>query len=150
MADALSRIVLSMTGTQHSENTSDDMYIISTESPLNVFQHQIIIKIGPNKIEVSHPFPNYTRIIIHLQNINDDSLFQVLKTHVNPCKLNRLLTEESIMGQIQEVYKTHFGRENLLKIRFAQKLLIDVPDEPTQWEIIKKEHYRAHRGLEEN
>lgn len=33
---------------------------------------------------------------------------------------NGLLTEESIMDQIQEVYKTHFGRENLLKIRFVQ------------------------------
>lgn len=101
VADALSRIVLSMTETQHSADISDDMYIISTESPLNVFQHQIIIKNGPDKVEVSHPFPNYTRITIHIQNINDDSLLQVLKTHVNPCKLNGLLTDERITGQIQ-------------------------------------------------
>lgn len=38
----------------------------------------------------------------------------------------------------------------MLKIRFTQNMLTDVPEEHAQWEIIKKEHYRAQRGLEEN
>lgn len=150
VADALSRIVCSMTGTRHSADESDDMFILSTEAPINAFRHQIIIKKGPDKIEISHPFPNYTRIKIHLDDINENSIFQILKEHVNASKLNGLLTDECIMGQIQEVYKKHFAQENMLKIRFTQKMLIDIPEEHTQWEIIKKEHYRAHRGLEEN
>lgn len=150
VADALSRIVCSMTGTQHSADDSDDLFIMSTEAPINVFRHQIIIKKGPDKVEITNPFPTFTRITIYLHDINENSLFQVLKDHVDPSKLNGLLTDESIMGKIQEVYKQHFGTQNILKIRFSQRLLIDVPNEHDQWEIIRKEHYRAHRGLEEN
>lgn len=150
VADALSRIACSMTGTQHSASDSDDMFIISTEAPINAFKHQIIIKKGPDKIETSHPFPDYTRITIYMNDINENSIFQILNEHVNASKLNGLFSEESIMGKIQEVYRNHFGRQNMLKIRFTQKMLIDIPEEHTQWEIIKKEHYRAHRGLEEN
>lgn len=150
VADALSRIVCPLTATQHSAEDSDHFYILSTEAPLNVYRHQVILKKGPDKVEVTHPFDNYTRITIHNIVINDDFLLQVLKTYFDANKLNGLLTSEEIMGKLQDVYKNNFGRQNLLKIRFTQKLLCDVTDDQEQWDIVKKEHHRAHRGEEEN
>ena len=150
VADALSRIVCSMTGTQHSAETSDDFYIISTEAPINVFRHQVILKKGPDKVSVEHPFQSYTRITIHINNINENSLLQALKNHFNFSKINGLLTTEEIMGKLQEVYKTHFGQQKSLKIRFTQNQLQDIEEEDDQWNTIRNEHYRAHRGAEEN
>lgn len=150
VADALSRIVCSMTGTQHSADDSDDLFIISTESPLNVFRHQVIIKKGPDKVVTENPFPGYTRITININNINDDSLFQALKTHFNCSKINGLLTDENTMGKIQEVYRKNFGQQKLLTIRFTQNMLEDVKEEDEQWNIIRTEHHRAHRGAQEN
>lgn len=150
VADALSRIVLSMTGTQHSAGDSDDFYIISTEAPLNVYRHQVIIKKGPDKIETISPFGTFTRITVWLNDINDDSLLQVLKNNFNPTKLNGLLTSEEIMGKLQEVYRLHFGQQRSLKIRYTQVLLQDIEQEDQQWNIIREIHHRAHRCADEN
>lgn len=54
------------------------------------------------------------------------------------------------MGKIQQVYKTHFGFKKSLKTHFSQHQLQDVQDENEQWDLIYKEHHRAHRGAEEN
>lgn len=89
-----------MTGTQHSADDSDDMFIMSTESPINVFTHQIIIKEGPDKIETTHPFPDYIRIRICLTNMTENSILQVLKEHVNPYTLNGFSKEKYIMDKI--------------------------------------------------
>lgn len=150
VADALSRIACSMTGTQHSADDSDDFFIISTEAPLNGFRHQVIIKQGSDLVTTINPFQNYTRVIVSLSNINENSILQVLKNNFDISKLNGLLTSEEIMGKIQEVYKKHFGQTKMLKIRFTQKLLEDVEDEDEQWNVIRQTHHRAHRALEEN
>lgn len=150
VADALSRIVCSMTATQHSAENSDHFYIKSTESPINVFKHQVILKKGPDKVNTEHPFEKFTRVNVFISDINDNSLLQVLKNHFDVNKLNGLLTTEEIMGKLQEVYKTHFGDKKLLKIRFTQRQLQDVREENEQWDLIHKEHYRAHRGADEN
>lgn len=150
VADALSRIVCSMTGTQHSAEDSDDLFIKSTESPLNVFRHQVIIKQGPEEVVTENPFPGYTRTTISINDINNHSLLQVLKTYFNCSKVNGLLTDEKTMGMIQEVYKENFGQQKLLTIRFTQNMLEDVREEDEQWNIIRIEHNRAHRGAQEN
>lgn len=150
VADALSRIVCSMTGTQHSADNSDDFYIESTEAPINAFKHQVILQEGPDKVTITNPFSSYTRINISTLNTNDDYLLQVLKNHFDLSKVNGLLTTEPLMGKIQEIYKKHFGSKRMLKIRFCQTMLQDVPQEDEQWNIIRREHYRAHRGAEEN
>lgn len=150
VADALSRIVCSMTGTQHSADTSNDFYIISTEAPLNSFRHQVILKKGPDKVIVTPPFPGYTRVAVSLSGINENSILQALKNHFDLSKVNGLLTDESLMGQIQETYKKHFGDNRLLKIRFSQMMLQDVKEEDDQWSVIRQENHRAHRGAEEN
>lgn len=150
VADALSRIVCSMTGTQHSAETSDDFYIISTELPLNVFRHQVIINRGRDDVKTETPFPHFKRVIVTMNDINNDSLLQVLKNNFDPSKVNGLLTEEEIMGKIQEVYKEHFGRNKSLKVRFTQRLLDDVSQDDEQWNIVRDTHLRAHRCTEEN
>lgn len=48
--------------------------------------------------------------------INNDSLLQVLKKHIDPTKVNGLLTEEEIMGKIQEVYKENVGRSRFVSL----------------------------------
>lgn len=150
VADALSRIICSMTGTQHSAENSDDFYIISTEAPLNAFKHQVIIRKGRDEIKTETPFPNYRRITVYMSEINNNSLLQVLKKHFDPTKVNGLLTEEEIMGQIQEVYKEHFGQNKSLKVRFTQRLLEDIHQDDEQWNIVRDTHLRAHRGADEN
>lgn len=150
VADALSRIIYSMTGTQHSAEDSDHFYIKSTEAPINVFRHQLILKQGPDKVITEKPFEKFTRIIVSIPEINEASLLQVLKNHLDISKLNGILTTEQIMGTLQEVYKKHFGNQKSLKVRFAQYQLLDVQQEDEQWEVIRKEHHRAHRGAEEN
>uniref|UniRef100_A0AB38Z2N6 RNA-directed DNA polymerase n=1 Tax=Panta errantivirus TaxID=3078412 RepID=A0AB38Z2N6_9VIRU len=150
VADALSRMVYSMTATQHSANESDDFFILSTEAALNVFRHQVILEEGVENVQSSEPFPNFKRIKVTVPNTADQTLLKVLKTHFDPSKLNGLLTSESLMGKLQEIYNKNFGRQNLLKIRFTQKMLQDIPCSNDQTAIIRKEHNRAHRGIEEN
>ncbi|XP_055619049.1 uncharacterized protein LOC129764211 [Toxorhynchites rutilus septentrionalis] len=124
----------------YKPDDSDDLYIKSTESPLNVFRHQVMIKKGPDKIVTENPFSGYTRINI---DINDEK-------HFNCSKINGLLTDEITMGKIQEVYKKNFGQQKLLTIRFTQNILEDVREEDEQWNVIRTEHHRAHRGAQEN
>ena len=150
VADALSRIVLSLTATQHSADNSDEFYIISTEAPLNAFRHQVVLKKGPDKVIVTKPFEGFTRITVFISDTNSASLLQVLKSHFNPSKVNGLLTDEETMGRLQEVYKEHFSQHRTLKIRFTQVLLEDVTEEDQQWNVIRETHNRAHRCVEEN
>lgn len=150
VADALSRIAFSMTGTQHSADTSDDFFIIATEAPINVFKQQIILKMGPDNIHTKILFNTYKRITIFISNINEATILKILQENFDHSKINGLFTTEAIMGQIQEVYRTHFGNQRLLKIRFSQKILEDIEDEEEQYNLIKKEHFRAHRCAEEN
>lgn len=111
VADALSRIVCSMTATQHSAENSEHFYIKSTEAPINVFRHQVIIRQGSNRITTEKPFEKYTRVIVSIPEINEMSLLQVLKNNFDTNKLNGILTTEQIMGTLQEVYK------NILEIK---------------------------------
>lgn len=150
VADALSRVVLSMTGTQHSAENTDDFYIIATEAPLNVYRHQVIIKKGPDKIETKKLFGNFTRVTISVSNITNQSILQILKNNFDYTKLNGLFTTEDIMEKFQEIYREHFGQQKSLKIRYTQKLLEDIEEEDQQWEIVRNEHHRAHRCAEEN
>lgn len=153
VADALSRIQInSLTPTQHSAEDDDSNYIISTEAPLNAFRLQIIIehtKINPETI-VTTPFPGYKRILIKRTQFTEQVLTTILKNFFVPSKLIGLHTSETILGQLQEVYRKYFSRANLLKIRFTQNLLIDVTDPNEQDKLIENTHERAHRGINEN
>lgn len=89
VADALSRIVCSMTATQHSADNSEHFYIKSVEVPINVFRHQVILKQGLDKVTIENPFENFTRVNVFVNEINDNSLLQVLKNHFDTTILKR-------------------------------------------------------------
>lgn len=150
VADALSRMVCSVTATQHSANDSDSFFIPSTEAPLNAFRHQVILKEGIDHVTTTEPFTNFKRVDVTMSSISDSNLLNFLNTHFDPSKLNGLYTSEFLMGKIQEVYNKNFGRQNLLKIRYTQKLLEDINSSSDQMDIVSREHNRAHRGCEEN
>lgn len=51
------------------------------------------------------------------------------------------------MGRIQEIYPSHFRD---YRIRYAQRIVEDIPNEMEQEERILRVHQRAHRNAEEN
>lgn len=153
VADALSRLqVNSLTPTQHSGEDDDSNYIISTEAPLNAFRLQIILETTNTAPETitTQPFPGFTRILIKRTKYDEQILTTLMKEFFVPSKLIGLHTSETILGQLQEVYKKFFSRSGLLKVRFTQKILHDVTDPDEQTKIIKETHERAHRGTDEN
>ena len=99
---------------------------------------------------VTSPFTGFRRIVIKRTRFTDEMLTTILKEFFDPSKINGLFTSEEILGKLQEVYKQHFSRAGLLKIRFTQKFLTDVTDTDEQNQIIKETHERAHRGIQEN
>uniref|UniRef100_A0AB38Z1K8 RNA-directed DNA polymerase n=1 Tax=Biju errantivirus TaxID=3078397 RepID=A0AB38Z1K8_9VIRU len=149
VADALSRITC-CPAIQNLPNPTDNHCIISTEAPINVFKHQVIIEKGIGVTTTQKPFPGFTRIKCFLDTINKVSLLQVLKDHFVHGKLNGLLTDEQTMLLLQEVFVENFGKTKTLKIRHCQKLLEDVEDPCKQEQIIQDTHNRAHRGADEN
>lgn len=153
VADALSRVQInSLTPTQHSAEDDDSNYIISTEAPLNAFRLQIILEQTNTNPEttVTTPFPGYKRILIRRTRFTEQILTTIMKEFFIPSKLTGLYTSETILGQLQEIYRKYFSRANLLKIRFTQNFLIDVIDPNEQDKLIEKTHERAHRGIDEN
>lgn len=152
VADALSRIQInSLTPTQHSADDDDSNYIPSTEAPLNVFRNQVIIELDDTQPDttITHPFPGFRRVHIKRNRFSEDILTTIMKDFFDPTKLNGLYTSENILGQLQEIFKNHFARAGILKVRFTQKLLTDINDEEEQDKIIEETHQRAHRGIDE-
>lgn len=153
VADALSRLpqssqINSMTMTEHSDDSSSHNLIPTVETPINVFRNQLILKIGN---ESSHEFiitfPTYHRHIFIQPSYSDTDIINIFKKYLNPSTINGLLTEERIMGRIQEIYPLHFSN---FKVRFTQTMVEDITDENEQDDKILKTHKRAHRNPEEN
>ena len=152
VADALSRPPPTesntLTATCHSDESSSQNLIPSTEAPVNAFKNQIHLLVGNQESYTFEiPFPNFHRHIIVKPEYSNEALIEIFKKHIDPKLENGLYTTERIMGKIQEIYPLHFSN---LKIRFTQTLLKDIKTETDQEEIIIKEHQRAHRNGKEN
>ena len=93
--------VNSLTATQHSAEYDDACYILSTESPIYVFQNQLIFKIG---LESDYKFETYfgshKRHIFTETNFTSEFLTRKLKEYLIPNTLNRIMTSKPIMGII--------------------------------------------------
>ena len=83
-------------------------------------------------------FNTYKIIIISISSINEASILKILQVNFDHSEMNCLFTTEAIMGQIQEVYRSHFANQRLLKIRFFQKILEDIENEEEQYNLIRK------------
>ena len=151
VADALSRIQInSLTPTQHSAEDDDSSFMPSTEAPINVFRNQLIFQIGPNSsYEYNVPFEKYSRHIFIEPEFNINFLKDKLQKFLNFGIMNGILTDEPIMGIIQEICKTNYNPK-IIKARFSQLRVEDLGDEEQQLDEIKDIHNFAHRNAKEN
>lgn len=151
VADALSRVQInSLTPTMHSAENDDSSYILSTESPINVFKNQLIFKVAPqSSYKLSIHFKKFKRHIFTEPSFNRKYLTTKLKDFLLPNTMNGIMTSEPIMGLIQEIYKENFN-PRMIRARFSQRLVEDVHDENEQLKKIHEVHNYAHRNADEN
>lgn len=137
--------------TQHSADTDDSAFIPCTEKPVNSFVNQIILKRGENESE--HFEQIFTKIFRHTitkVTFGVPLILRILKTKIDPNRVNCIYCPENVINTVQTVYKNYFSRAKMFKIFISQKLLIDLKSPEEQDEIIEETHNRAHRGIEEN
>lgn len=153
VADALSRPTLketevnSMTPTQHSDESSYQNLIPFTDVPINVFKNQIIVSTGDPSYKFEVIFPTYHRHTITDIHFTKDKLKLLLKKYLNPSVTNAIKTEDSILGKIQDIYSSHFGK---YRIRYTRTMVTDLTSDTEQQTEIVNEHKRAHRHTQEN
>lgn len=155
VADTLSRPpkpveLHTLTSTQHSDDSSSHNLIPSVEVPINVFRNQIILK--TDEYETSYQTKTFfsskhIRHIFTQPTYSESDIIDIFKRYANPNLVNGLLTSETVMGRIQEIYLQHF---NSYKFRYTQLIVNDIEDEDVQNKIISVEHKRAHRNAYEN
>lgn len=137
--------------TVHSADTDDSEFIPMTESSVNSFSNQIILKIGTDEdIEVEQVFPKIHRHKITRPTYEESFLLEIFKDRMDCNRINCIFCPESLIPSIQEVYKKYFSRNKSLKIRISQTMLQDLKTLEEQNEMIEDTHLRAHRGIEEN
>lgn len=144
VADALSRLALT------SETIPQlAFHIEQTKAPINAFKNQIIIKISSIEKETSYiPHKGYSKVTIEGPKFSEASILRILKNYLNPNCLNGIHATDSLKLLIQRTYEKCFSKS--LRIRFTNNMLEDINLPEDQINIIKKIHFRAHRGIEEN
>lgn len=138
---------ISIVSTAHSASQDASDLIPHMEVPINVFRNQIIIKNGPELQSNEEPHKHFHRSYFSSRDWNYEKLLDVLKKTLQPNIINGIKAPEQYLPIIQNLYVDHFSR---YKIRIAQKVVSDVSQENQQYEIIAKEHCRAHRNAKEN
>lgn len=135
----------------HSADTDDSAFIPCTESPLNTFSNQIILKIGPDEGETyEEVFPRIYRRTITKSIFGVPFLIRMFKNFIDPKRSNCILCPEAIIQTIQIVYKNYFSRGKQFKIFITQKLLIDLKTIDDQNLVMEQTHSNGHRGIWEN
>lgn len=154
VADALSRIpqgvshINSLTATQHSDESSPQDLIQYTDAPLNAFKNQIIISQEEmTSYKFDTIFPQYHRHTLELSDTSESNLLDNLKKCLNPSVTNCIKTSDEILGKLQEIFSTNFGR---YKAKYTRTMVQDLTNEDEQEEEIIREHERAHRNSSEN
>lgn len=139
--------VFSTGSTIHSATQDASDLIPHMEVPINVFKNQIIIKIGIELQSSETPHNNFHRHYFSSPEWNAEKLLDILKKTLHPNVVNGIKAPENCLPVIQDLYLQHFSR---YKIRIAQRIVTDVNSANLQFEIIQKEHRRAHRNAREN
>jgi hypothetical protein len=75
-------------------------------------------------------------------------LVEILKNCIDLTGENAIFAPEEWLGEVQKIFKTFFKLKK--HIICSQSILEDVIDPQRQFDIIKTEHERAHRGIQEN
>uniref|UniRef100_A0AB38Z266 Polyprotein n=1 Tax=Breu errantivirus TaxID=3078398 RepID=A0AB38Z266_9VIRU len=136
--------------TQHSADTDDNDFIKSTLKPLNEFRHQLVlIKSQEHSRQFETIFPNYHRTTIKRLVFSPGVLINILKEETSPNHANGLYCSKEILQTLQIIYKNYFSRAKSLKIFWTEKILIDIPEDDEQDQIIQTRHDSNHRGIVE-
>lgn len=133
--------------TVHSAIQDASDLIPHVEVPINVFKNQIIIRIGPELESCEIPHKHFQRHYASSPNWDSEKLKDLLKRTLNPKVVNGIKAPEAHLMTLQNLYLEHFSG---YKIRIAQRKVRDIGSENLQFEIIQKEHRRAHRNAREN
>lgn len=153
VADGLSRPpqqdqINSLTPTQHSDESSPQNLIPYTDAPINAFKNQLFLKTADtSSYQFLIPFPTYHRHIIEEPEYTEENLTNHLKRYLNPSVTNAIITDDHILGRIQNIHPIHFSR---YRIKYTRKIVKDLVRESEQESEIVKEHKRAHRSATEN
>lgn len=137
--------------TVHSADTDDLYFIPMTEKPLNVFSNQIVFEEGRNEDDTTEEV--FTKIFRHTltETIWDEqSITSKLKERLDPRRTNCIMCPENLIQRIQEAYRNHFSQNQNIKIKMAQRILIDIKTIEEQNLLIEEIHQKAHRGVDEN
>lgn len=133
--------------TVHSAVQDASDLIPHVEAPLNVFRNQIIINVAKDFEAYEEPHPGYSRYHFSVEYLDKDALTAILKARLQPNIINGIKIPELCMELLQKVYLETFAN---YKIRITQRLVEDIKDEDKIWDLISKEHRRAHRNAREN
>lgn len=138
----------SLPDTTHSADTSDEFFIHFTERPINYYRNQLIFRETSFNSTISeHIFPNFRRTTICRDCFNHQIITDTLKEYHNG-KQTAIQAPENLLQMIQDVYREHFSNSNSHFV-MTQNIVEDITAEERQDQIIKKEHERAHRGIQE-
>lgn len=138
----------SLPDTTDSTDTSDEHYIHFTERPINCFRNQLIFRETSFNTTISEQiFPNYRRTIVCRNSFNPQIITDALKEYHNG-RQTAIQAPENIIQSIQDVYREHFSDSNSHFV-MTQNTVEDITQEQRQDQIIKNEHERAHRGIQE-
>ncbi|CAD7078342.1 unnamed protein product [Hermetia illucens] len=119
-----------------------DRSIANTESVINIFKTQIIVKketSGSMKIRTTKIFNN-NRKTIYLKEIDNQSATMLLKNHFNPNGLNVIIIGDEFLHILTETFINMFSNNLKFKIIRWKKMVEDIEEEDKLAELIEQEH----------
>lgn len=158
VADALSRVLTEVNINEEEPEERDSQPEIQnndlieiTESPVNTFNNQIILKMHDTSSEAfEEVFPRVYRKTISKSGFDSRSLKKIFYDNMVHTKVNCIYCPEELIPAIQEVYRQYFSQLNPFRIKISLKFLIDLKTDEEQNAIVEETHETAHRGILEN
>lgn len=161
VADGLSRITQEINAnetdsssdaeTVHSADSDSGSLINMTETPINFFKSQILIRKGSSNGAIYETiFPGINRHTLTRATFGVPVAVKIFREYMHPSRVNCILCPEEWINTLQVVYRNHFARAKSFKVILTQSILQDVISEEEQDDIIERVHERAHRGATEN
>ena len=112
-------------GSVHSADTDDSVFIPCTESPINTFSNQIVLKIGEINEEIYEEiFPRVFRRTITKVAFGVPYIIKIFKEFIDPKRSNCILCPERLIQTIQIVYKNYFSRGRPFKSASLKNCLL--------------------------
>lgn len=147
-ADALSRI---KTNTAEINTIERTIEIAESNSPINFYRHQIIIKkifSGSTRIRTKKIFRN-TRKIFEFKEMDHAIAVTLFKNHFDQDKLNAFIIDDSFYEIFENTFHELFRDNENFRVIRCKTELDDIEDENKLAEIIELEHLgKNHRGIQ--